>query len=251
MYYRWSHAPDRYLAGTRLAEEVVRVAGVPLAVRRRWIARRQERLFVSGDGVRRANTAHVERSYLKPLEWLEQIFSERPFMLGNRPTIADFGLMGPFWRHFVHDPTPARLMQERAPSVFEWAARTWNARESRDGGGSIAEGVPDDWSPILSEIGETHLEALAQNAIAYSAGREHHDLEVQGFTYPGVPTSAYRPWCLRRLQEGFRRLPAPAASEVRRILGCWQPLWRASEFRCDHDPDGTAPFCKATRMVRD
>ena len=26
-------------------------------------------------------------------------------MLGGRPTIADIGLMGPFWRHFVHDPT--------------------------------------------------------------------------------------------------------------------------------------------------
>ena len=54
-------------------------------------------------------------------------------MLGERPTIADIGLMGPFWRHFVHDPTPARLMQERAPAVFEWAARTWNARAAELG----------------------------------------------------------------------------------------------------------------------
>ena len=33
--------------------------------------------------------------------------------------------------------------------------------------------------------------------------------------------------------------------------GCWEPLWRVAEVACDHDPDGTAPFCQATRMVRD
>jgi glutathione S-transferase len=254
MYYRWSYAPDRYLASTRLAEEIVRVRGVPMRARRRWVARRQERLFVSGDGVDDSNRTHVEGSYLNLLDWLQSIFARRPFMLGGRPTIADFGLMGPFWRHFVHDPTPARLMQERAPAVFEWAARTWNARVSRDGNEPLASGIPGGWGPILREIGETHLEALAQNAAAYSAVHTRHDLSVQGVTYPGIPTSAYRPWCLRRLQDGFRELPEAASSEVRELLddhGCWEPLWRVTDFRCEHDPDGTAPFCRATRMVRD
>jgi len=254
MYYRWSYAADRCLAGTRLAEEIVRVHGVLVGARRRWIARRQERLFVSGDGVTEANRSHVEDGYLNPLERLEAIFSRRAFMLGTRPTIADFGLMGPFWRHFVHDPTPARLIQERAPAVFEWAARTWNARVSRTGGEPLVAGIPDDWTPLLREIGETHLEALAQNAAAFDAGQARHDLHVQGVLYPGIPTSAYRPWCLRRLKQDFRRLPEDAASEVRNILeehGCWEPLWRITGFRCEHDPDGTGPFCRATRMVRD
>ncbi len=254
MYYRWSFAPDRYLASTRLAEEIIRVRGVPLGARRRWVARRQTRLFVSGDGVDDGNHKHVESSYLNLLDRLETIFAERPFLLGGRPTIADFGLMGPFWRHFVHDPTPARLMQERAPAVFEWAARTWNARVSRSGREPLATGVPEDWGPILRDIGQTHLEALAQNAAAYSAGQERHDLRVQGVTYRDIPTSAYRPWCLRKLQEGFLELPEGPASEVRELLeahGCWEPLWRITGFRCEHDPEGTAPFCRATRMVRD
>jgi len=145
-------------------------------------------------------------------------------------------------------------MQERAPAVFEWAARTWNARVSRSGSEPLVDGVPEDWSPILREIGQTHLEALAQNAAAYTAGQPQHDLSVQGVTYPGIPTSAYRPWCLQQLQVGFRELPEAASAEVREILeqhGCWEPLWRITDFRCEHDPDGTAPFCRATRMVRD
>jgi glutathione S-transferase len=254
MHYRWSNAPDRHLASTRLAEEIVTIPGVPLGQRRRWVARRQTRLFVGGDGVDERTRAHAEGSYLRLLEWLERIFAVRPFMLGGRPTIADFGLMGPFWRHFVHDPTPARLMQDRAPAVFEWAARTWAARASELAGRPLVDGVPGDWDPLLREIGETHLEALAANALAYTAGREHHDLTVQGTTYRSVPTSAYRPWCLRRLQAGLKQLPDEARGPVREILerhGCWEPLWRVTDFACDHDPEGTAPFCRATRMVRD
>ena len=254
MYYRWSFAPDRYLASTRLAEEIIRIPGVPLGARRRWVAKRQERLFVSGDGVDGSNRDHVESSYLNLLDWLQVIFTERPFMLGGRPTIADFGLMGPFWRHFVHDPTPARLMQDRAPAVYEWAARTWNARFSRLGDQPLAGGIPDDWGPVLDEIGQTHLEALAQNAVAFTAGEEKLDLRVQGVTYGGIPTSAYRPWCLKRLQENFRSLPDGPAAEVKEILeshGCWEPLWRVDGFRNDHDPDDEAPFCSVTRMVRD
>jgi hypothetical protein len=185
---------------------------------------------------------------------MEAILSTRPFMLGERPTIADVGLMGPFWRHFVHDPTPARLLQERAPAVFEWAARMWNSRAAEIGAAPLLDGVPADWSPILREIGETHLPALAANAAAYTSGAAEHDLSVQGATYRGIPTSAYRPWCLRRLRAGYEQLPADAAATVRGILeehGCWEPLWRTGDFRCDHDPGGTAPFCRATRMVRD
>jgi hypothetical protein len=145
-------------------------------------------------------------------------------------------------------------MQERAPATFQWAARTWDARASRIGSEPLTEAIPDDWSPILREIGETHLEALAVNAVAHTAGAKTHDLTVQSTTYRAVPTSAYRPWCLRRLQEGYRALEPEAAKRVRALLerhGCWEPLWRVTEFACDHDPDGTAPFCVATRMVRD
>ena len=58
------------------------------------------------------------RTHKRLLDILEPVFLTRPFILGERPTIADIGLMGPFWRHFAHDPTTARMMQDRAPSTF-------------------------------------------------------------------------------------------------------------------------------------
>ncbi len=253
MHYRWSNAPDRHLAGTRLAEEVVRLPA-PLAARRSYVARRQARLFVRGDGVDAATRAHAERAYTHVLDLLEPILAQRPFMLGERPTIADIGLMGPFWRHFAHDPTPARIMQDRAPAVFEWAARTWNARAGRIGDRPLLDGVPDDLSPLLDEIGATHLQALAANAAAHGAGAAKHSFTVQGTTYQEVPTSAYRVWCLEQLRMRFDALDDAASSEVRELLaghGCWEPLWRVKDIDSGHDPAGEAPFCRVTRMVRD
>jgi glutathione S-transferase len=118
----------------------------------------------------------------------------------------------------------------------------------------LLDGVPADLSPLLREIGTTHLQALTANAIAHAAGSWKHDLQIQGTTYRLVPTSAYRVWCLEQLRERFDELPQDAADQVRAILeqhGCWELLWSAGGLASGHDPAGEAPFCRALRMVRD
>jgi glutathione S-transferase len=253
MHYRWSYAEDRERASDHLAREIVTLP-LPRQLRASWVADRQTKLFVAGDGIDEGTRAHAEGSYLRLLEMLEPIFSARPFMLGGRPTLADFGLMGPCWRHFAEDPTPARLMQERAPAVRAWVTRMLEARAEALGAEPLSAGVPADWSPLLRVIGETHLEALAANALAHQAGEGSHDLTVQGVTYRDVPTSAYRVWCLEQLRARFEELPDDAAAAAREILEahrCWEPLWRVEAIDSGHDRAGEAPFCQALRMVRD
>jgi glutathione S-transferase len=221
---------------------------------RPYVSRRQRRLFVRGDGIDADTRAHAEGAVTRFLACLEPVLQRRPFLFGDRPTIADIALMGPVWRHFVHDPTPARLMQETAPAVFEWAARMWNARARALGGGGLLGGIPEDIAPLLDEIGETHLEALAANALAHRDRQREHGLTVQGTTYRRVPTSAYRVWCLEQLRARFQELPPDAAATVAAHLqrhGCWEPLWRVGALASGHDPAGQAPFCRVTRMVRD
>lgn len=253
MHYRWSYGADRRLAGTRLAEELI-VLPLPLAVRRAFVSRRQRRLFVRGDGIDRHTRAHAEGVVGGLFDQLETVFRRRPFLLGGRPTIADIGLMGPVWRHFVHDPTPARMLQERAPAVFEWAARMWGCRAGSVGEAELAEGIGADLSPLLREIGATHLEALSANALAHGEGRARHDLKLQGVTYRGVPTSPYRVWCLEQLRARFAELAphdAPALQGLLAEHGCWEPLWRVEPLASGHDPGAEAPFCRVSRMVRD
>jgi glutathione S-transferase len=253
MHYRWNNAPDAYLASTRLAKGVFDVP-LPLSWRRRWLAHRQRSKFVRGDGVDRRTRAHMDRAYLRVLERIEPALRTRPFLLGERPTIADYGLYGPMFRHFSHDPTPARLMRDRAPATWEWVTRMWNARGSELGGRPLAEAFPDDLLPLLDEIGQTHLRALAANAEAHSAGLGHHDFRVQGVLYRGVPTSPYRVWVLEQLRARFRALPddiRPEVEELLRAHDCWVPIWSSGAIESGHDPDGEAPFCRVNRMVRD
>lgn len=253
MHFRWSFADDRRLAAASLAREVVRLP-LPAAIREAAVARRQTKLFVRGDGIDSRTRVHAERSVGRAFACLEPVLTRRGFLFGDRPTIADIGLMGPFWRHFVHDPTPAKLLQDTAPATFAWTGRMWNARAGVIGGRPLLDGVPSDLGPLLLEVGATHLEALDQNADAHARGVPTHDLTVQGTTYRDVPTSAYRIWCLEELRARFDALAADARGVTEALLrryACWEPLWRTPAPASGHDPRGEAPFCPALRMVRD
>ncbi len=253
MHYRWSNPADARLASTKLAQSVLNLP-LPLELRRRWIASRQRSKFVRGDGVDRRTRPHMDRAYLRVLDLIQPVLDQRPFLLGGHPTVADYGLYGSMFRHFSHDPTPARIMQERAPAVWEWVARMWNARGSRIASEPLLDGIPADLGGLLDEIGQTHLPALAANARAHSDRRDTHGLTVQGVAYRELPTSQYRVWVLEQLRERFEALPDRARGPLEQLLrahGCWEAIWQPPRIDSGHDPEGTAPFCRASRMVRD
>lgn len=93
------------------------------------IGERTSRMF-SGSvpmlGVTAATIPAIEAVYLEMLGQLDTHFSQYDFLLGSRPSIGDFGLVGPLYAHLGRDPVPKALMQERAPNVFAWVARMNN-----------------------------------------------------------------------------------------------------------------------------
>ena len=91
------------------------------------------------DGVTRETWDHVESIYFQTLERLSDIFANRPFLLGQSPTLSDFGFFASMFRHFSQDPTAAEHMRKRAPAVFEWQARLWNCRASQVRGELVSE----------------------------------------------------------------------------------------------------------------
>jgi len=235
MHYRWSHKGDAQLLRRLIAQDMGRGMGVPGFLLRMRTQSRQYRNYVAGDGVTPANRAHVERGYTRLLEILSAILRTRPFLFGARPSLADIGLFGPLFRHFSMDPTPAAIMREEAPEVMAYVLRLWTARASQitavsgaeSGAHGFVAGVPEDLAPLLSEIAQTHLPALAANAAgwanapsnALSDGRARHGYTVQGARYDGIKVSRYRVWCLERLQSTFAALPGPARAEAQTLLG--------------------------------
>ena len=65
----------------------------------------------------------IERNYLELLDALDIHFQDYPYVLGGRPSFADFGLMAPLFAHLARDPVPASLMKNKAPNVYRWTER--------------------------------------------------------------------------------------------------------------------------------
>ena len=252
MHYRWSYAHDRELLASILADELTSHIPLPRWLKRRLLQRRQRRGFVTGDGVSAATWGHVEGSYRNALASLDPVFAARPFLLGETPTIADFGLMGPMLRHFGQDPTPADLMRDTAPNVAAWVMRVWSATPENTKPG-LVDGVPDDLASLLEEITATHLVQLRENARAFASDAKRFSQTVQGCRYSDLPISRYRVWCLEVLRRDLRTLPADGRSAVRSLLGGDEGdaavLWQAEEIaRSDYDPEGRAPFNRAINV---
>jgi glutathione S-transferase len=244
MHYRWDYPEGAHHLSRVLVDEAARHIPLPGFVKRHLIRTRQRTLFTRGDGVTAETWHHVERIYLDSLAQLGAILETRPYLLGTRPSLADFGFFGPMFRHFAMDPPSARIMRETASGVFEWVARVWNAR-SRATGGELLGHVPDDWGPILDAIGSAYLPYLSANAEAWKAGRSHFDVDIEGAPYRRIRTSRYRVWCLEELRRHFGELPEPQQREARARLeahGCWAPLWRVEDPASGLDPKREAPF---------
>ncbi len=254
IYYRWMSEEDRYMYKHLFVDEFVGgfwTFAKPL----RWLGgklvhKHQRDKFLYGDGMTEQNRAHVESVYIHTLERLEAIFQVQPYLLGDRPSMADFGFFGSMFWHFSCDPTSNRIMQERAPGVNEWVARMWNAKASRMKDASFVESngeLPAGWEPLLTDLCRHYLPYLETNAIAFAEGEKQFDWEVEGYRYPGVHVSPYRLWCRERLQQHLQALDDTSHATVQRILtqyGGWDALVSHTDIQSNWDPEGIAPLCK-------
>ena len=250
MHYRWSYRNDRALLSSLIVDELAEHVPLPRWMKRLGIQTRQRVGFVIRDGVNAATWDHVEGSYFAALEHMSTMLAKRSFLLGDAPSVADFGLMGPMLRHFGQDPTPAELMRTRGSKVYAWVARVWNTH-GKEGAPRFFEEFPADGDGLLREICETHLEQLRGNAAAWTEQRRRFALAVQGCFYKNLPVSRYRVACLERLRQEFAALDTHAQSRVRERLPYSQAeiLWDSTPAAVSgYDEERLAPFNKAINV---
>lgn len=252
MHYRWSFPYGRELISNILVDEISTPVPFPRFVVRRMIRRRQIKFFTTRDGVNAATRGHVEQGYLNALRAMSSVLEHRPFLLGDRPSLADFGMMAPMFRHFSQDPESEEIMRTEAPLVYEWVARMWRAEPLPPG---MLIGAADDClTPLLREICETHLVQLAANAEAFSSGAPSFEMTVQGCAYTGMPVSRYRVYCLEELRRAFEALTPDQQAEVQERLPfpAAQVLWLDTpEARSDYNTDRHLPYGPAINVYGD
>jgi hypothetical protein len=188
----------------------------------------------------------LKRQYYELLDILQSILDTQPFLFGNHPTLIDFGFAGPFFRHFSSDFTPRKVMQQRAPAVYQWIATLWNCRGSRlaeptgfPPGGSL----PGNWHRLLQLLPE-YLEYYHLNAKAFSEGKSQFAWNYRGEIF-NVPVVHYRAWCRQRLQQAFEELDGASKEKIENILRqyhCWEMFWKDGVISVDPECDSEPPF---------
>lgn len=235
LYHRWANAEDAQLMSSQLARTMMRDVPLPLFMRRQLILNRQRLHFLLLDGYSPRTAKRIEAHYLECLDALEHIFRVQPFVLGLRPTAADYGFFGSMYRHFFSDPTPARIMGERAPAVMEWVSRMWNLNietlEDLPFPSSLSEVNWAALRPLLKIVDADFLPYMQANEQAVLGKQRHVKFESAGVAFK-TPRHIYRAWRFQRLRKRFQaqagedRVQIKAASHtLAQALG--QPVHQA------------------------
>ena len=137
MHYRWNF-PEQNLEFLRLHFETIFVDETGAAAE----ARMQELRDVVSPlfGASEDYLDVIEDLYVRLLAKLNKHFTEYPYLLGGKPSLADFAMMAPLYGHLGRDPAPLALMYAHAPRLVRWVERM--NRADRDVG-EFAPHAPD------------------------------------------------------------------------------------------------------------
>ncbi len=220
---RWGSPEDRTFCATRqLSGWLSPVPGPELdTLVTRFTERqtRQRAKLVQGDAA-----TVLRRLYHEVLAVVEGMLGSSPFLLGTRPSLADFGLYGQLLQCSI-DPTASAIMRREAPRTFQW---THSLDDASGVDGEWAE--PDTWSDavhaMLDIVGRWYLPMLQANAAAALENRDRSQATIQGLAWQ-AKTERYKVNCLGWLREELARMPEDRMRTLRPLLerhGCWEAL---------------------------
>ena len=183
---RWKISARDNTAGRRLANEMPKVVAPFRSLIDNFFSHRQIRrlpylfsvapkgYYIEGLTSKKQPPSHndfpethdlLEQSYLNVLNTLEPIFKKRPFLFGDRFTLADASLYGQLSMN-LSDPSAAKLIKETAPNVFTWLNKIHQGDFSANKPGSKLI-IDDLLKPLLNEIVRLFFPLMQQNEAAY------------------------------------------------------------------------------------
>jgi glutathione S-transferase len=233
---RWVLSAADNDAGARLGREFRFLSGPLHPLFGRWFAARQTRrlpyLFSVAPerfrigGLRPARQppsragfppthAFLDEAFARLLRVLEPLLAARPFVLGERFTLADAALYGQLGMN-LSDPSANGRIRQAAPHLHAWLGRLHRGDESLlDRAGPLR--IDADLSPLLAEICRTHVPLMRQNLAAcerwkakgerrfneraFDEGRALYDGEIDGHPFRAVAKSFQARGWRERLSE--------------------------------------------------
>ncbi|MFL2937414.1 MAG: glutathione S-transferase family protein [Myxococcota bacterium] len=196
-------------------------------------------------GVHPETIPAIEAHTRELLDRLCTHFAEHRYLLGDALSLADCGLMGPFYGHLYRDAVPERLLYETAFHVCAWIERV--NRPSRDQTGWFADDtLAETLLPVLQTMAdgvpmllasaratEARVEAQAETA---NENENRGGLGVEGgvemveSNYRDITLSSgarpYTYWMMQRALDAYAELDTASRERVDSALAGtgWEEL---------------------------
>jgi len=155
---------------------------------------------------------------------LDRLVQAQGYVLGARPSSADFAIYGQLTQLGIIEPTSAAIMAKVSRRVRGWLDRVedLSGLAPAEGDWISREAARASMKPLLAEIGRVYAPFLLANAKAVMAGAQSFDTEIDGRAWT-QPTFPYQAKCLKWIRDEFSALGPADQSEVRGLFagtGC-------------------------------
>lgn len=185
--------------------------------------------FVPMLGISPDTIPGVEASYEALLGELDTHFSVHDYLLGTRPSIGDYGLIGPLYAHLYRDPKSGELMKRLAPNVARWVERMVAVENPQSGEFLPDDEVPETLLPIVIRMLKEQFPYLGALAHLYADWAEANPaadipraVGMAPFTMGGVEgeraATPFSLWMLQRPLDHYRSLSGAVRERARDIL---------------------------------
>jgi hypothetical protein len=187
----------------------------------------------------------IEAHTRELLDHLSIHFREHRYLLGDALSLADCGLMGPFYGHLYRDAVPQRLLYQTAFHVCSWIERT--NRPVRDQSGWLeGDALAETLLPVLRTMADAVPMVLAsaratETMVDEQNKTDQSESKTAGLGVPaqaGLVESNYRDvtlstaarpytyWMLQRPLDAYRELDEASRSRVDAALAGtgWEEL---------------------------
>ncbi|MEH6345597.1 MAG: glutathione S-transferase family protein [Bermanella sp.] len=214
MHYRWGNEINRTTLSHRLARSMS-YGNVNLHAQKvaPMILGRQS-AFDGPLGLKdKAARDSLDTQLIDLLNILDKHFEQHQFLLGDRPSLADFAIYGHVYAHLYQDPYSAAIMEQYGSRTCNWMD---TITEFGDNRGLAAQTEFGDWlnldegnhttlEQLLNFVGKTYIPFAAGTALAASLGNKVfraniYDLDVEFSTFQ------YRAWSFENVQKAYDAL---------------------------------------------
>ncbi len=185
--------------------------------------------FVPMLGINEQTIPAIEKSYEALLADLDAHFAVHDYLLGTRPSMGDYGLIGPLYAHLYRDPESGKLMKRLAPHVAAWVERMIDPSNPLGGEFLPDDAIPQTLIPVMERLLREHiphLQAVAKLYADWAHDNPGEDVpravgmapyEIEGVEGARM-ASTFSLWMLQRPLDYYRSLSGDAKAEADALL---------------------------------